>query len=324
MYIRFASTLSAILWSTIAVSAPGQALQPVDKWQLDYGDTQCAAARPYGDAASPIILGIIPSLNQSYYKILVSVPRAGPPYAKEARGTADFGSGPINSEVLYYGKSGVKQSAYQFVLSAADMAKAGAATAVTLKSDRADYTFTLSQLPKLLAGLSKCSADLSQYWNMGAANAAITAGEPVAEIDELLTAQDYPTEAQWLKPRSTNRYQLLVDEKGAVAGCEIVSPSGAQVVDSTGCQLIAGRTKFRPAKDATGKAVRSAWITPPMTWTSGTESSLDSGCRKLSSDGRTLVDMCGRMQDSGMQSGFPTRPTPPPPPPPPPSPPPSH
>jgi hypothetical protein len=294
MQIRLTATLSALMWSSIAASAPPQLLQPVDKWQLDFGDTQCTAARSYGDAASAVALVIIPSLNGAYYKVMVSVPRAGPPYAKESRGTVDFGRGPIASELLYFGKSGVKQSVYQLMLTAADMAQAEAATAVTVTVGRANFGFSLSDVPALLAGLRSCNADLNQYWNIGGKTGTITAGAPIADIRTLLTAKDYPTEAQWLKPRSSSQYQLLIDEKGAVAGCDVLSPSGAQVLDSTACQVIAGRTKFRPATDSSGKAVRSAWTTPPLVWTSGVESALDSGCAKLSSDGRTLVNMCGQ------------------------------
>jgi hypothetical protein len=320
MQIRLTASLSALMWSSIATSAPPQLLQPVDKWQLDFGDTRCTAARSYGDAASPVVLVIIPSLNGAYYKVMISTPRAGPSFAKESRGTVDFGRGAIASELLYYGKSGVKQSVYQFMLTAADIAQAEAATAVTVTTvtvDRATFGFSLSDVPALLAGLRSCNADLNQYWNIGGKTGTITAGAPVADIRTLLTAKDYPTEAQWLKPRASSRYQLLIDEKGAVAACDVLSPSGAQVLDSTGCQVIAGRTKFRPATDSSGKAVRSAWTTPPLVWTSGVESALDSGCAKLSSDGRTLVNMCGRSDSPRIPTLF-TAPPPPPPPPPPP------
>jgi len=307
MQIRFVAAVSALMWSSIAASALPQLLQPVDKWQLDFGDTQCVAARSYGDAASPTILGIVPSFNGAYYKVMVSVPRAGPPYAKESRGVVDFGRGPINSELLYYGKSGVNQSVYQFTLSAADMAQAEAATAVTVKADRASYGFALSDLPTLLTGLRKCNADLRHYWNVGG---PVTAGTPIADINTLLTRRDYPTEAQYTKAPSTMQYELLIDENGAVAGCDALAPSGVQVLDSTGCQIISGRTKFRPARDFSGKAVRSAWTTPPLVWTNGVQGALDSGCSMLSSDGRTLVNMCGQSDAARMR---PTPPTPMPP-----------
>ena len=61
MQIRVKAALAALMCSSIATLAQAQAqpMQPVDKWQLDFGDTQCTAARPYGDAASPTILAIV-------------------------------------------------------------------------------------------------------------------------------------------------------------------------------------------------------------------------------------------------------------------------
>lgn len=312
MQIHFFATVSALMWSTIAGAAPAGPLQPVDKWQLDFGETQCAAARPYGDANSPTIFGIIPALNQAFYKVLVSVPRAGPAYAKESLGTVNFGNGPIAADMLYYGKAGIKQSVYQFTLTAAEMAKAANATAVSLSSDQTNFNFSLSQMPALIAGLRKCSASLDQYWSNGATEVPSLS----ADIHALLTRKDYPTEAQFMKPLTTLQYRLLIDEKGSVAACDPIVPSGAQVVDTTACQIIAGRSKFRPAKDASGKPVRSAWTTPPLVWKSGIESAFDSGCVKMASNGRDLVNMCAGQQELRM----PIQRTPPPPPPPPPSP----
>jgi hypothetical protein len=319
MHKRVTATLAALMWSSIATAAQAQAqpMQPVDKWQLDFGETQCTAARPYGDAASPTILAIIPSLNGAYYKVMVSVPQAGPAYAKELRGSVDFGRGPIASELLYFGKSGVKQSAYQLTLSAADMAQAEAAGSMTVKADRETFDFALSTMPSLLAGLRTCDSDLQRYWNMGGNSAAITSGAPLGDIHAVLKAKDYPTAAVAMKPRTSVQYQLLVDDKGAIAGCDALSPSGAQVIDTTGCQVLAGKVKFRPAKDASGKPVRSAWITPPLEWQPRGGSALDSGCTKVSSDGSTLVDMCGQEQFNRMRNE-PRGPAQPPPPPPPP------
>jgi hypothetical protein len=313
MQIRFFAMASALLWSTTAMSAPAQTLQPVDKWALDFGETQCTAARTYGDAANPTILGIVPSFNANYYKVLVSVPRSGPALAKELRGTADFGRGPISADMLYYGKPGVKQSVYQFGLSGTDFQQAGAATGLTVATDRMNATFALSDMTKLLSALSQCTGNLRQYWNAGASG--ITPGTPLTGIPGLLTPRDYPSEAARLHPRASLRYQLLVDEKGAVTGCDALVPSGAQVVDETGCQVLTAKARFRPAVNASGKAVKSAWTTPPLTWSSRGESAFDSGCSKMTSDGASLEQSCNQLNQQRLQTPIVRSPPPPPPPP---------
>jgi protein TonB len=64
----------------------------------------------------------------------------------------------------------------------------------------------------------------------------------------------------------TVQFLLLVDEKGAVAGCHIEKPSGVPILDAAGCQVIRERLKLTPARDAQGRPVRSSLVTPPITW----------------------------------------------------------
>src|SRR5690242_20842677 len=110
MHIRVLAALSALISSSIAVAAPETVLQPIEKWGLDVGKTQCTAARSFGSASDPVVLGVIPSISGNTYQLLVSVQREGPAFAKDGRGTVDFGTGPIDSGVLYFGSKGVRMS----------------------------------------------------------------------------------------------------------------------------------------------------------------------------------------------------------------------
>jgi TonB family protein len=295
MRIAVASTALAAVLSLAPTAAPAATLQPVQGWTIDYGLTQCTAARSFSSASGPVTLGVVPSLSGGTYKFLVSVPRSGPAYAHEAIGTLDFGSGAIVSPVLNYGRAGVPLSVYQFSLSAAAMEQARTAPAATLRSnDGTLFTFALSDMPQLLDGLRSCTGSLQSYWNMGGGTPVSAQGAPLVNVRSLFTPAEYPVEALRQQQQGAAQFQLLVDESGAVAGCNVLASSGGPAVDATGCELLAERAKFRPARDAAGHSVRSVWTTPLIAW-NGEDHTFDTSCTKQSTDGRTLVTSCNQL-----------------------------
>lgn len=196
MHFRIGLASSALIWCSIATPATAAVLQPIDNWDLDYGDTQCTAARSFGTASSPIVFGVVPSLSGKTYQLLASIPRTAPTFAQESRGTVDFGRGGINSWLLYYGGKGVRLSVYQFQVSAAEMEQARSAATVTLRSENGDrYTFALSEMPALLDGLRKCTADLQQYWNLYGKKTLGVTKNATGDIRSVFTMDDYPGEA---------------------------------------------------------------------------------------------------------------------------------
>ena len=316
MYLRFASAIFALTCSLIATPAAASVLQPTGNWKLDYGDTQCAAAHSFGSLSAPIVLGIVPSLSGGTYKLVVSLPRTGPTFARDLGGSVDFGQGRLNAPLLYYGGQGVKMSIYQARLSAAQMEQAKSATTLTLRSETGEsYSFPLADMPALLGALAKCTADLQHYWNMDGKALSSAPVAATGDLRSLITPSDYPTAAMIKQLQGTSRYQLLVDGTGAVAGCDVLSSSGVPLLDSTGCEVFKEKARFSPAKDRQGKPIRSEVTTPPITWASARNDVFDSGCSMMAGNMNTIVSMCDRRSAAPMT--VPRAPPPPPPPPPP-------
>jgi TonB family protein len=264
MLVRVCSIMAVALFS-FATSAHASPLKPIENWDIDYGETQCTAARSFGTAADPLILGIVPSISGNTYELLVSSQQYGPKFAEESQGSVSFGKAAIPSWMLHYGGNGVKRTIDQYRITAAQMEQARSAIAVELHSSRnGDYAFALSDMPALLDGLRKCTEDLQQYWNMNRDDAL--ARPAVGDMRSVFKGGDYPSEAVRREQQGTAQYQLLVDEKGAVAGCDVLRPSGIAALDSTGCEVIKERAKFSPAIDKQGKPVRSVVTTPPVQW----------------------------------------------------------
>ena len=199
------------------------------------------------------MLVIVPALSANSYEVMISVPRAGPAYAHETHGAIDFGQGEIKTGILYYGGQSVKLSAYQLRISASEMEQARSAGSLSVRPDAGQrYTFALSEMSEVLDGLHKCTADLEQYWNMDGKQAKNPAKTVLTDLSTLFTASEFPTEAEKMHEQGATRYQLMVDEKGSVAGCDVLTSSGAPVLDSTGCDLLRAQGAIHSGNEQRG------------------------------------------------------------------------
>lgn len=262
---RTVAILAALAVSTTRASA--EILQPAGNWVLDYRDDQCLASRDYGRPEKPVTLGVRPAPNGETYELLVSQPHAGPEFATELKGAVDFGPGPIKAWLLSYGGRITKSIVYQFRVSAADMAQASSAETVTFRPQGApNLTFALRSMPALLNGLQECTRDLKRYWNVNGDQDGSIVTPAKGDVRSVFTTDDYPADASQHNQGGSSQFLLLVDEKGLVAGCHVLKPSGVPVLDAMGCQVIRRRTKFIPARGQDGKPIRSTVTTPPVVW----------------------------------------------------------
>jgi hypothetical protein len=261
-------TIAALLLLAAQYPAPvAGPLAPIGPWMLDYDETQCTATRKYGEPKSPLTLVIRPAPPGETYELLLGRNRAGPVYASQLEGSVDFGQGPINAWLLHYGSGGKKLDIYTYRITAREMSQARSASAVTMQiQGGSDVSLKLEAMRELLPGLERCTEDLKRYWNFDGEKVGTIAVPPRGDLRGLFTSDDYPDQALFGNNQGTAQFFLLINEKGAVAGCNIVEPSGAPVLDARGCEIIKERARFKPARDRNGKPVRSSATTPPVVW----------------------------------------------------------
>ena len=130
-------------------------------------------------------------------------------------------------------------------------------------------TFTLASIPALMDKLHDCTIDLQHYWNMVDPEQKNIAAPAIGDLRQIFSANDYPTEAQYRGQEGKVQFVLLIDEKGKVAACHVLQPSGIPAFDGMGCQVILQRARFKPALDRKGIPIRSAVVTPPIVWRLG-------------------------------------------------------
>ena len=267
VFTRLLWGLVFIVTSATAAAAIPPPLKPAGPWVLDYDATQCIASRQYGADKDAVTFAIRPAPNGETYELLVGRARYGPMFAEELNGSVDFGRGPIKAWLLHYGGSKKKISVDQFRISAAEMSQAKTATSVYLRAgDGTSANISLTAMPQLLKGMEDCTADLMRFWNERAEADGRISVPAKGDLRRIFNPSDYPSEAFNKHQQGTVQYLLLIDEKGKVAGCHVMSPSGVPALDAMGCAVVIERAKFSPAEDANHKPMRSAVVTPPIVW----------------------------------------------------------
>ena len=269
--MRINHTLAAALAAAGVAAGPSNGsppLTPIEPWNVHYEPNSCSAQREYGDKTDPIFLGFVPSIEGGTYELLIATNGAGPSFAEELEGSVDFGHGPMKAWLLHFGtRKPTSVNFYKFRISANDMAEATSAERVTFHiHGHSDLSFTLDVVPQVLAKLDDCTKDLRRFWNMRPAQQKNIATPAMGDVRGIFSPSDYPNEALQRGQHGEVQFMLLIDEKGKVAECDILKPSGIPALDGMGCQVIRQRAKFKPALDRQGKPMRSTFVTPPVVW----------------------------------------------------------
>jgi TonB family protein len=253
--------LAILATSTASQSAPHQPLQASKPWVLDYGETQCNAMREYDAPGGPITLAISPATNGETYRLLVARKHKSM-YSDELEGSIDFGSGPAKAWLLRYPNQKRDITIEQFRVSASQFAQIRSAKTVKFSvPDEGSRVFAIENMANLLEKMEICRQDLRAYWNMDGDKKAAIATPPTGDIRSDFSGDDYPGQALQRRQQGNDVYLLMVDQTGIVAGCDVLEPSGVPVLDAMGCAVIQERTRMQPARDKSGKPVRSTEIT---------------------------------------------------------------
>jgi hypothetical protein len=166
--------------------------------------------------------------------------------------------------VLHYQNVPDKLQISQFRIDSAQMAQARSASSVIFEigNYQAPVSLALRSMPDLMKGLDQCNVELRRYWNVG-----VKLSQPArGDVRTIFTNDDYPEIAVSRVQQGTAQFLLFIDPVGKVAACHVLRRSGVAVLDATGCIVIKQRAKFTPARDAAGKPVRDAIVTPPIVW----------------------------------------------------------
>lgn len=261
--------LLALVSVVLAGAAPQATVhEPTGGWNVDYGETQCFAMRKFGPADDSWLLAIRPAFNRESFEFLISREGSGPSSVEEEAGSVDLGNGAIKTRVLLYKTPGTRMSVQRYRIKADELRAAIAARTLTFTIGAKSRQFAVGGLAPIVAALDTCLADLRRHWNAEVV-APTVAKSAIGDLRSLFTSDDYPAIALLEGREGAATFMLLVDEKGKVAGCDLVVPSGVPILDVMGCEVFRKRAKFDPARNAAGQPVRDTVVSPPVRWRIG-------------------------------------------------------
>jgi protein TonB len=90
-------------------------------------------------------------------------------------------------------------------------------------------------------------------------------GSPAQLIQGRLYDSDYPATAKRAGIQGAVAVRFTIRPDGRVGGCEVVKSSGSAELDGVTCLLIERRFRYRPARDAQGRAIAET-TTKLYTW----------------------------------------------------------
>lgn len=83
--------------------------------------------------------------------------------------------------------------------------------------------------------------------------------EPIGNIADWFPVDSYPPQARALGMEGRTEFALDVDALGRITQCRILQTSGSELLDSATCTQAIINGRFRPGRDASGKAAPRAW-----------------------------------------------------------------
>ena len=82
---------------------------------------------------------------------------------------------------------------------------------------------------------------------------------PKGKMQDLVTADDYPSASLRNNEEGVTRYRLDVGSDGKVVSCTVTGSSGHPALDDAACRLLTRRARFNPATNSSGEKVASVW-----------------------------------------------------------------
>jgi TonB family protein len=89
---------------------------------------------------------------------------------------------------------------------------------------------------------------------------------PIGSPAEWFSQDDYPAEARRANQQGIVSISLTVDPTGKAVKCEVTLTSGFPSLDAVTCDVAMRRSRFTPARNASGQAVSATYGVPNVKW----------------------------------------------------------
>lgn len=281
----------ALLASFLSVAAPVNAaeeavvLSPVSRWHLDYGEQTCRLARIFQNGSNRHIL----FFDQFGPGDSFGMTAAGPAFASfRTRGevTLGFGTEINRTNPFYLGEVPQMGTALIFglvrvadgdaeaetpdeertELPAIDLKAVHTIDHIRIEQGKRIVKFETGNLEEPFEALNNCSQSLLTHWGLDLdRHRKVTRYPQWTNLEQVADAivKDYPSPALRKGEMGIVRMRLIIDANGKVETCETLNSTVLDTLKSPACVKMR-KARFKPAVDASGKPMRSYYITSIM------------------------------------------------------------
>lgn len=259
-------------------------LSPSSKWIMNYADDSCQLTRSFGTGNERVVIQILRYEPSDPFDLVFVGDLIG-----DRRGPQDvwlqFGTeGSPRYFAAIPGKSGGISSIFltgrldNRDLSNVDWDTASrlslaeyqrqfgvppavetAVTTATLRIASRTIVLDLGSMEKPMASLRGCTSQLIRSWGLDPDQQARLTFQPKPATgkETWFIGDDFPKEFYQKGEQAIIRYRLMVDTAGNPTDCAIQASIARANFAQITCDLLKKRAKFRPALDASGRAVPS-------------------------------------------------------------------
>ena len=257
--MRLAITLCALL--AVLPNSPARAapLAPTGKWVMDFGDTQCVAARNYGSEAKPLMLVLKqPTLGQIVQLAVIRKGGGNSKHARQINGKIRIDNGPpIKASMIVFAAQARGESIISMNMPLAQFAAVRKGQTLSFSTEEVDETFQLTSIGPLMKIMDECVTDLTRLWNGDAAASVRLKQLAKGDLQTIFSSDDYPDAAMTLNKTGWVSFVVLVNEQGRFADCTVIETSGVAALDAQSCAVVVERARFKPAIGIDGSPVKS-------------------------------------------------------------------
>jgi len=234
------------------------------RWQVDWGQYYCSLVRPSGEGrpfATAII--VIPGGDSTQ---IIFIPDGGSPPSRRASSLLLLPQGTAFDVSLATERRGERDVAVVSGLPYEFRGSLVGATELQLKEgNQIRLRIPLPNARAAVAAHRQCTAQIAREWGVDEAALAALRQRPVTTNLFGINADDYPPEALLRAIEGRVLVRIAVSAQGRASECATVATSGSAVIDETTCRVIRRRARFRPARDAAGRAVPARYVSS-VTW----------------------------------------------------------
>lgn len=253
--------LAHAMAAAAAPFSPPPLMMPAGPWNVEFADRMCHLSRPYGsDRATHLIFK--PGMIGDEMEIIVAKTTTKTRDGTYGKAVLSISGKKVIDDALFSAYSTAEARLMRIQLRDDEFALS--VVRGTLSIDAAPeshHLFVISGIERALPILAQCIDQLRTIYKVSKTDLADIATKPEGSLPRLFSTDDYPSEALRNEESGTVGALVWVETNGRISTCEIIESSGSSSLEQTTCDILKRRSRFAPAKDAAGKAVRAPMFT---------------------------------------------------------------